>query len=60
MTLSNLPAGVTNETIDGDGFFCENCGEECCEFEMDDEGRCPACAEESEEEDDELSALGEE
>ena len=36
-----LPAGVTNEMIDGDGFFCEVCDEEITEDEAyDQEGMC--------------------
>ncbi len=44
MTLSNLPEGVTNEMIDGEGFFCVDCDEQVDEFDLDEDGRCPECA----------------
>jgi hypothetical protein len=39
--LSNLPPGVSNEDVDGTGFFCEVCEEEITEAESDEqEGMC--------------------
>jgi hypothetical protein len=39
--LSNLPPGVTDRMIDGDGFFCSVCEDKITEEESDEqEGMC--------------------